>query len=552
MKFLVKVFIFIFLFISTQTVIFAKKTMTSDHFRYSISFPDSWVTLSRAADRRFVVGHPQGIATVNVTPYFFSEAVTLNQFKLKHSRSRYDGWQILLDRFGTSVESSRANVSESAISVYSRPIDSLPENSQSQITGEYYFLKSPVVGYVVSVDCVDRYWPNVQADFREIIASFHIPSTANIPMEFTQAISLEGANRSMTISDFSSSLPLRLSTTLGLALRRSIFEDYPPVFFGDSAFYSRSGTVVRQAIPSGNIIWKYPMMSGMGGPLVVSDELSFFVKRTTSTELVALQNASGALRWQLPLTSHMASPLTIVGQSLFVIDNTVLKQIDSYSGTLISTTKTAFSSVFPPIIYKDIAVAHTDSGIQAIRLKSKLPIWSSIEPPLKYPLALFQDTVLIPYPREISSMDINTGQVKWTVPYPFQNSVLKTPISVLDTALIFGIKFLDFGVSDSQHSFEIVALNPRTGALLWHYPFSHLASYDFSDFCITSQYVFFSQMVSGKQVINALNSQSGDISPPTLSIEFNRLQSIESIQSSGSTLFIISNDQRSSSMWVYR
>jgi len=553
MAFWIRVLGFLIIFTAFHGTVIDAKTVRNDRFCYSVSFPDSWTTISKPFDKRLSVTHPQAIATVNIIPYFFSSPVTVNMFKLAHSRSRFDGWQILLDRPGSVTESTRANVRESRVTVFSKPLSFDSESPNSLITGEYYFLKSPYLGYVMSIECEDKVWSQIQADFKGIISSFVIHADAEAPKEYQRALSIEGNNRFITISDFTQGQSLKPVSELKLPLRRTFFEDFGPVLKGDSAFYTRAGILFRQQIPSGNIIWQFPLGSYMAGPLAISDDLVFFVHRTTPAAVMAIRIEDGKVQWQHALSSHSASPISIVGQSLFLCDGPNLKQIDAQSGALISSKKSNFSPSYSPLIYQsNLAVLPTDSGVQALNLQSKAPLWTASVQPLKFSLVSFKDTVIIPVADHISCLDIQSGERRWENPYPIENATLKTPLAVLDHTIIFGMKSLDFGLNESQHAYEIVAISPEDGHLLWHYPFSHLTSYDFSDFCVTTQGIFFSQMSSGKQVVSVLDPTTGNGNPTFIFKEFNRSVIIECIKAYESTLLILSNDNQVSSMSVFK
>jgi hypothetical protein len=535
MKCLYQFVIILWILIGGALLVEAQSAPVGHYGPYSVAFPSHWKPLS-SSGRVVTYTHPDAIATINITTYTFAKAVTLNALKAFHALHRYDGWEVLLNRPGSRAENERANVSESNVTVYSQPLVSEGATPDKAIAGEYYFFTPPRTGVVVSILSSSSQWSKIQSDIRPLINSFKVQSRV-VPKG----------------SSFNFSTPLHVVATLNSGVSTLAQRDtVPPIQTGESLVYFKSGQLVKRGSVSGNIEWQFSINTPISS-LSSTDELILYVTpKALNAKLDILFASSGRIFRSIELSSRKTSTPVIDGRFVYMIDDTVLKKWDIFTGQLVKQFSGSYASEFKPVIGEGVIYAvTTDFTLEAITELTQNTQTYALESPPAFDPVMNTPYVIIPYKTRIDRLSLHSLEPASTYELSLKEAIIKTPLSVTDSLIVFGVKFLNFGVMDTQHRFAIVGVNLLTGKEAWIYPFSHLPSHSMSSLLVNSQCVFLTEIVTGKQVITALNTDDGTpIQRAFIPLELNPTQTIQTILASNGGLAVFTSEKPQSRLFL--
>ncbi|MEK9657514.1 MAG: PQQ-binding-like beta-propeller repeat protein [bacterium] len=471
--------LFLGFFIVFSCSLFAD-TYDSQRYHFHVDLLEDWQFVETVNDKSISFIHPEGIATINITAFFFTEPVTANGLQQKRMGSHYDGWVNLFERPATDSELEQANVYDAYRALYSKHLLQSDVDFIEFIVAEFYFSHDNN-SYVVSLETPKNKFSTVQVDLQKILDTFWVGKVRRVfkkdtatlytdwPMYGQNAqnqafVRVEPQVNHLLVQQWSTFLPVS----------ENYLETFSPVIGDDYLFFVFQDKVYAYSMLDGVLLWSYDLQSVQANSLLYSQGILFLVQQNPY-KLVALLAKEGNILYEKTLTGPV-SPLVYDAGALFLVDGGVFKQFRFDTGHIMyDLSSEKFLHTYPPVVSRN-QVLLVSSGQDTLCLvdtdRRELRWRKRFQGPVLYAPMIAGDLFVVlnslPMEEDISqsivqAFSLETGIPRWTfqketVPLQFP---LQPALSLDGLLLPYSYTVLD------QQSDVLSYIDLLSGRVLW-------------------------------------------------------------------------------------
>eukprot|EP01047_Picozoa_sp_COSAG01_P000149 COSAG01_NODE_2_length_63927_cov_1357.611941_34_plen_579_part_00 len=479
-KFFTYLFCFLFCYIGCVEA----HRYDSQRYKFHVEGLPEWHLVELKKDKEIAFVQPEGLATINVTAFYFLEEVTANGLQKIRMGSRYDGWVNLFERPATEKEMLAANVSDAYRAVYSKHVMNDNFVLSEFLTAEFYFVDG-LNAYVISLETHKTDFQAVQVALQEILDGFwvgnqRIVKTLQIREKTYEDWTMVGQNaqnnRYVKSDNFSvnhvQNLLWQDEFLLSSNVKLAPISD--PIFVDKQLFFVYGDTLYCYLLETGKQSWSYRVPGISPSSLLYADGLLFFVQDQPE-QIVALLADLGNVLYEYPLKGPV-SKLVYDSGALFFVDKSVFYQLEFESGaTLFKYDKVDFSHEFYPVVSKNqvLVVSNRVNELYLLDTKQKEYRWKkNLSGRLVYSPIIRGDQFVLATEEnglddrfvQVNAYSLDSAQLQWIynfarMPAKFLSAPIVSPTSIL--------LHVDMLAHRLQERGTLHMLDLRTGKRLW-------------------------------------------------------------------------------------
>ena len=474
--------IFAFFFFCLTSILSASERYHNTRYHFHLNQLENWDILEAPRQKSITFTHPNQIASINVTGYYYETPVTANRLHLMRMGSRYDGWMNIYERPSTDKELAHSGAETSYLSVYSKHLLSSNMNLEEMIVAEYCYTKGHNA-YVITARSKKEHWKMIQPDIRTILDSFWIgeditrPSYAT-PKKKTTGWTQDGVdatNRNYINSSVNLHEELGLLWEIKIPLSSSKPPSHSPILTGSQLFFSSSKTLFSLNNQTGTLNWTISLPTPLQAPPLYQNDILYYLTGNEAKTLHALIAKQGSLLFKQALNGPISN-ITSSERRLFFIQNQSLVALEGDTGTIAWSQELDLDPSFRPILYQDTAlVINQAHDLILCDTKDGTPNWKQLgQGTLLFP-PLIQNGIIVacfakdkvPSQAQIIAYDIKTGNELWS----FKNNSSALSIAAPPTSsgdLLFAP--IQLKLQEEEKALPVLAaFDLRNGKLLWQY-----------------------------------------------------------------------------------
>jgi len=444
------------------------ETFFSERYKMNFEIPNGWELTSDARQKRIHIVHPQKIATINITGYFYEEPVTANGLQMRRMVGDYDGWLNRFERHGTLFEAQTANADESYIAVYSKHKLQPNMSTIELMVGEYYYVKGQNA-YTIGIETEKVRWATVQQVVRQVVDSFWIGEGVRPYVEKEEKTSL---NWEMFGKDSQNLYQIDAKPVFNSVLQetwsydlnhfKSFQKSSMPLITNELVVLVDGDKLVCLDSVTGQQKWASTLQNDVSSYLVSHDDILYVVQ---GKKLYALLLDNGDVLFKKRLSTKDVS-ITYYAGSLFYMDGSTLIRLAADTGKEQLKKDDLNISEFSPVAAKGkVLIAHTDE-LRLYRSHDGFVEWGyALESPLKYAPFMTQSLCGFLEKKDdnwyATMLDVSTGKLLWSVNLNIEDNQLVSAPAVYENNVLLSFH------KKSTNKLTVQSLNSQTGNVLW-------------------------------------------------------------------------------------
>ena len=458
---------FLFVFVFGMGVCHAD-TFFSKHYKMNFEVPEQWEVISDKQQKHIYIVHPEKIATINITGYYFEEPVTANGFQKIRMGGSYDGWINRFEREGTAFESSNANVEESYIAVYSKHQLQEDMTALEIMVGEYYYVKGHNA-YTIGIITDQNKWADIQQVIRKVVESFWIGEGVKPFVEKEEEKSL---NWGMSGKDSQNLFQIAAQPAFNSVLQEiwsiplKSFDKQSnaslPLVTEEVVVFVDNGKLHCVSVQTGVEKWSFSLKHQIKTGLVSHEGVLYLVQEE-NLYAILLENGDTLFKKEL---NDSDSEIGYYADSLFYVDHTMLTRLSADTGSVQLQKELLLpSSFFPVASVGKLLIAH-DKQIRLFRSHDGFVEWVyTLESPLAF--APFMKNSLCGFVEKkegqwgCSVLDIQTGKLLWRVNFKGADK------KYMGAPVVYNNSILMVIYEKFSNQKTLISYDSRSGAELW-------------------------------------------------------------------------------------
>ena len=530
-----------------------------EKYHISIETPPQFHKTSQT-EKKVTLIHTDKIATINLRVYNFTEVITANEFQKRRRIGHYDGWENLLERDGNAKENKRANIQESYVAVYSKK--QLDKNLviQKLVVAEYYYIKEPQRGIVISILAKHQDWPKIKIAVRRLIDSFWVgPGNRNSMIEtqnktpYWTQLGKTPQNKGSSTSNFSFSTPPK--QLWEYEVNSSTTPKMSPLITQQGIFYGQDQTLIALETPNGKTRWKFNLPTPLQSPVSYHQNRLFF---TNNNSLTIAQANTGYRLHTIPFQASKFSSISISDKALALIAENTLHVFHPSTLQLLWKSTQINRNIHPIQTKHTILAIDTENYLCNFSLLSGKLLWrTKLKNSKLFPPIVHKDKIYVAYEGPLANhetsiflheLETDSGKILWTYKSGPNFNLIGEP-TLLDNAIYILVQ-MDIFRNPSRQKF--IAIDRYSGKTKWSQSTPlPIKNHKFRPY-VTNQLAFYTQATPSRNEIHAIDAITGSKFTNTPLLSYTKQHYPYHLNSIEDQLFVVEKNINTTSLKSYQ